>query len=427
MNDLAIETSALDHRYVWHPFTDMRQWLAASPLVVVGGRGCWLYDANGRKYLDGNASIWTNIHGHNHPKLNAALTEQAGAIAHSSFLGLTNPPAARLAAQLVALLPASRLGKVFFSDNGSTAVEVALKMAVQSFQLMGRPKKNGFATFDAAYHGDTVGASSLGGIGVFHDRFASLHFPVQRIADPNQLDRLEPAKLAGLIIEPIVQGAAGIRLWPRGTLKPLREWCDENEVWLIFDEVLTGFGRTGRMFACEHENVFPDFLVLAKGLTGGYLPLGATITTDQIFNQFLGEPEDMKTFFYGHSYAGNALGCAVALANLEVFAEENTLEVLAPKIVHLTAGLERLRQIPAVKEVRQAGFIAGIELGKRDGSSLDWREFTGARVCLRAREYQLLTRPIRDVVVLLLPLCATEGEIDLAIEAIGKAVQEVVG
>ena len=299
-------------------------------------------------------------------------------------------------------------------------------MAVQSFQLMGRPQKNGFATFDAAYHGDTVGASSLGGIGVFHDRFASLHFPVQRIADPDQLNRLEPAKLAGLIIEPIVQGAAGIRLWPSGTLKRLRDWCDENEVWLIFDEVLTAFGRTGRMFACEHENVFPDFLVLAKGLTGGYLPLGATLTTDRIFNQFLGEPEEMKTFFYGHSYAGNALGCAVALANLEVFAEEDTLGALAPKIIHLGTGLEHLRQIAGVKEVRQAGFIAGIELGKSDGSSLDWREFTGARVCLRAREYQLLTRPVRDVVILLLPLCASEAEIDLAIEALAKATRDVV-
>ena len=426
MNDLANEISTLDRGYVWHPFTDMRQWLSDSPLVIVEGRGCWLYDAHGRKYLDGNASIWTNIHGHNHPKLNAALAEQARAIAHSSFLGLTNPPAARLAAQLVALLPMSTLGKVFFSDNGSTAVEVALKMAVQSFQLMSRPEKNGFATFDAAYHGDTVGASSLGGIGFFHDRFASLHFPVQRIADPDQLNRLEPAKLAGLIIEPIVQGAAGIRLWPSGTLKRLRDWCDENEVWLIFDEVLTAFGRTGRMFACEHENVFPDFLVLAKGLTGGYLPLGATLTTDRIFNQFLGEPEEMKTFFYGHSYAGNALGCAVALANLEVFAEEDTLGALAPKIIHLGTGLEHLRQIAGVKEVRQAGFIAGIELGKSDGSSLDWREFTGARVCLRARAYQLLTRPIRDVVILLLPLCASEAEIDLAIEALAKATRDVV-
>jgi adenosylmethionine-8-amino-7-oxononanoate aminotransferase len=415
----------LDKAHVWHPFTQMRAWNLPEhePLVLVAGKGAWLEDSLGRKYLDGNSSIWTNIHGHNHPIINEAIRDQLASIAHSSFLGFTNPMAIELARQLVLRVPASSLTKVFFSDDGSTAIEVAVKMTVQYFSQNQRPRKLRFIAFENAYHGDTLGASSLGGISIFHDRFKSHHFPVIRIQSIEELAPIDPEEVAGLVIEPLIQGAAGMRLWPAGMLKGLREWCDANEVFLIFDEVMTGFGRTGKFLGCQHENVFPDFLAVAKGLTGGYLPLAATLTTDRVFEGFLGTPE--KTFFYGHSYAGNPLGCAAALANLRIFEQEQTLELLQPKIEHLARRLDRLNEFPNVREVRRCGFIAGIEIQQKEGT--DWRNQMGARICLAARSRGLLTRPIGNVVVLMLPLCVTLEEIDLATDAIGKAITEVEG
>jgi len=414
-----------DRRHVWHPFTQMQDWLAQEPVLITSGQGAWLHDDRGRRYLDGNSSIWTNLHGHRHPRLNDALRTQADQLDHASFLGLTNAPAALLAERLVSLVNDTALTRVFYSDDGSTGVEVALKMAIQYFQQNGQPQRTGFVAFEHAYHGDTFGASSLGGISLFHDRFAAYHFPVMRVADLAGLEKLDPAGIAAVIIEPLVQGAAGMRLWPSGLLTRLQDWCRRWGVFLILDEVMTGFGRTGRMFAYQHEGVQPDFLVLAKGLTGGYLPLAATLTTERVFNGFLGRYEDLRTFFYGHSYTGNPLGCAVALANLDVFATENTLDHLARKIQVLGDQLAGLQTLKYVRAARRCGFIAGIELGQPDGEPFDWREQIGSKVCQAARQYQLLTRPIGDVIILMLPYCVTEAEIGLAVQAIRRATLEI--
>jgi adenosylmethionine-8-amino-7-oxononanoate aminotransferase len=421
-----------DKRHVWHPFTQMRDWCAPGhePLVLVEGRGSTLVDAEGREYLDGNSSIWTNIHGHSHPKIVAALREQAGKLAHSSFLGFTNEPAVRLAEKLVALFPADTLTRVFYSDDGSTAIEVALKMAVQYHQLTGHPGRCRFAAFDHAYHGDTAGAASLGGIAAFHERFAPLSFPVVRVTDLaalEALDRDSIASLAAVVIEPLIQGAAGMRTWPSGLLRDLRAWCDRHGVFLILDEVMTGFGRTGKMFACQHEEVVPDFIALAKGLTGGTMPLAATLTTERVFEAFLGDYAEMKTLFYGHSYCGNPLGCAAALASLEVFEEERTLERLQPKIRHMGELLCDLAAEPHVGAVRQCGFMAGVDVVRSDGSPYPWQDQTGARICVAARRHGLLTRPIRDTLVLMPPLCFTETELERAAGALRTGIREICG
>ena len=405
----------------------MQAWCAPDhePIVLVEGQGSILWDSHGREYIDGNSSIWTNIHGHNHPAINAAIKSQLDKVAHVSFLGSTNAPAIELAQKLAGCFPSGSLARTFYSDDGSTAVEVAVKMAVQYWQLRGRPEKCRFVAFENAYHGDTTGAASLGGVDIFTSRFASIHFPVERAANLDAISSLTPDCLAAVIIEPLVQGAAGIRVWPPGMLRSLREWCDANDVLLIFDEVLTGFGRTGRLFACEHESVLPDFLCLAKGLSGGYLPLAATLTTEEVYEAFLGEYQDLKTFFYGHSYCGNALGCAAALANLEIFEEENVLESLKGKIALLKQLLAGLGKLPNVAETRQCGMIAGIEVRRSCGERFPWREQTGARVCIAARKYGLLTRPIMDTIVLIPPLCITGAQLERATEAIQRAIQDV--
>ena len=432
---------AADKTHLWHPFTQMKAWSAADhePLVLVEGGGAILRDSEGREYLDGNSSIWTNIHGHGHPKITAAIKDQLDRVAHVSFLGSSNAPAIALAEKLVAaangreasterwgqrFLPLTR---VFYSDDGSTAIEVALKMSLQYWQLSGQPQRTHFVAFDNAYHGDTAGASSLGGVGTFTSRFAAVHFPVRHVADIAALELIETEEIAAIIIEPLVQGAAGIRLWPPGMLRELRAWCDRHDVLLICDEVLTGFGRTGRMFACQHEDVLPDFLCLAKGLTGGYLPLAATLTTERIYEAFLGEYHELKTFFYGHSYCGNPLGCAAALASLQVFEEEKTLEILQPKIALLRELLAGLKENPHVADIRQCGFIAGIELQRAPGEPYPWQDQTGPRVCLAARRHGLLTRPILDTLVLMPPLCISDDQLASCARAIRKAIAEVCG
>jgi adenosylmethionine-8-amino-7-oxononanoate aminotransferase len=424
------ELQALDKRHLWHPFTQMRDWCAPdhAPLVIGRGQGAILWDSDGREYIDGNASIWTNIHGHNHPAINDAIRKQLASVAHTSFLGFTNEPAIRLAAALTGLLPQERLTRVFYTDDGSTAVECALKMAIQFWELEGRDHRSEFAAFDEAYHGDTLAAASLGGIAAFHRRFHDLGLRVHHVAGLASLESL-PAqwinKLAAVVIEPLVQGAAGMRLWPRGLLREVRAWCDRHDVLLIFDEVLTGFGRTGTMFACEQERVVPDFLCLAKGLTGGYLPLGATLTTERVFAAFLGRYDELKTFFHGHSYCGNPLGCAAALASLRVFRDEQVLDRLPAKVLRFAELLADLRAaVPGhIGDVRQCGLMAGIDLMKDApaGERFDWREQTGARVCLAARQFGLLTRPIRDTIILIPPLCITETQLEQATTAIRRA------
>jgi adenosylmethionine-8-amino-7-oxononanoate aminotransferase len=427
---------AADQAHSWHPFTQMRDWCAPGhePLVIVSGNGAVLRDSRGREYLDGNSSIWTNLHGHNHPRINAAITRQLGAFAHSSFLGLTHPLAIELATELVGLFPAGTLTRVFYSDDGSTAVEAALRMATQYWQLAGQPQRRHFLSFDRAYHGDTLGAARLGGIPMFHQRLAAdgvspENTGVRRVGGLEELDALpaqEIRTLAAVVIEPLIQGAAGMRLWPAGMLRKLRTWCDLHGVLLIADEVMTGFGRTGTMFACEREQVLPDFLCLAKGLTAGYLPLAATLTTEKIFAAFLGEYGERKTFFYGHSYTGSALGCAAALANLAIFREEQTLARLQPLLHRLGELLEtRLAPLPHVGEIRQCGFIAGIDLlaNPRTGEAFPWEAQTGARVCLAARQHGLLTRPIGDTLVLMPPYCVSEDQLERMVEALRRAIQ----
>lgn len=380
-----------------------------------------LRDQHGREYLDGNSSIWTNIHGHRHPTITAAIQEQAARIAHTSFLGFTNPPAIQLAEELVDLFPGGKLSRVFYSDDGSTAIEVAVRMSLQFWRQNGRPERDMIIAFDRAYHGDTLGAASLGGIPLFKGDTEGFGYRVRRVASLEALYRLpadELRRAAAVIIEPLIQGAAGMRLWPPGMLHALDGWCRESDVFLILDEVMTGFGRTGKMFACENEGVVPDFIALAKGLTGGYLPLAVTLTTERVFEGFLGEG---KTFFYGHSYCGSQLGCAAALASLRVFREESVIETLAPRIAHLADRLAELAKLPQVKEKRQCGLIAAIDINAPSDLK------TGARICLAARKHGLLTRPILNTLVLMPPLCVAADEISAMTDALRKAIIEVCG
>ena len=417
-----------DRAHCWHPFTRQGDWCAPdhAPLVITCGRGSWLWDSEGRRYLDGNSSIWTNIHGHAHPLITAAIRNQLEKSSHISFLGLTHPGAVELAQQLCALFPPHSLERVFFSDNGSTAIECALKMAVQYRQQSGAARRHHFIAFSNGYHGDTLGAASLGGVGRFFERFTGHGYPVTHVRSLDELRAL-PAQTventAGVVIEPLIQGVHEMRPWPAGMLAGLRDWCGATGSHLILDEVMTGFGRTGKMFACQHENVVPDFLCLAKGLTGGTLPLAATLTTARIYAAFLGAPA--RAFYYGHSYTANPLGCAAALASLEVFQQEQTLEHLPAKIDHLRAGLAALKAAhPMVHDVRQCGFIAGIELRHPKGTKFPAAWHAGEAVCLAARSHGLLTRPVLDTLVLLPPLSTTTAELDHALAALDATLTE---
>jgi adenosylmethionine-8-amino-7-oxononanoate aminotransferase len=415
-----------DKRFVWHPFTDMRQWCTAEhePLVLVEGRGALLWDSKGREYIDGNSSIWTNIHGHNHPHINAVIRRQLDRVAHTSFLGFTNPAAIELAQAIVGLFPGSSLSRVFFSDDGSTGIEVALRIADQYWRLR-HSRKHRFIAFQSGYHGDTAGAASLGAAAMF--QFASPHwnFPAMQVPNMKALEALAPAeiaKIAAVVIEPLIQGAAGMRLWPSGTLRAIRDWCSRTDTLLIVDEVMTGFGRTGRMFATEHEGVIPDIMVLAKGLSGGYLPLAITLISEKLFSVFDGSVAEGKALAYGHSYTANALGCAAAKASLEVFENERVLQALEPKIQHLSSALAVLGEVSGVKEVRQCGFIAGIEV---EESPKAVRPGLAATICIEARRHGLLTRPIGNVVVLMPPLCITIAQLTKAVEAVRTSIAEV--
>lgn len=440
-----------DRQYLWHPFTQMQEWERETPLIIDRGKGSYLIDTEGTRYLDGTSSIWVNLHGHRHPTLNRALTKQLEHIAHSTFLGLSNPPAIELARALIRIAPKG-LGRVFYSDNGSTAVEIALKMAVQYWQQR-HPKagrKNTFLHLKLAYHGDTIGAVSVGNIQLFHERFKPLLFPTVKAEPPYcyrcplKLDYpscriacLDPIEvilktrhqeLAGFVIEPLMQAAAGMVTHPPGYLKRIRELCTTYQVLLIADEVATGFGRTGRMFACNHEGVTPDLMAISKGLTGGYMPLAATLTTEEVYSAFLGKYEEFKTFFHGHSYTGNQLGCAVALANLKVFQRERTLAKLRPKIVALSRLLHPLVNMKHVGNVRQQGFMAGIELVKNSTSKEPYplKARIGHRVAAAARTKGLLIRPIGNVLVLIPPLSTSLAELRKMVEALRASIEDVL-
>jgi len=398
-----------DRTHAWHPFTDQEEWESSDPLVIVRGEGCWLFDSEGRRYLDANSSIWTNIHGHGHPRIVAAIQAQAATLSHSSYLGFANDKATELAERLCGLFPDGMLPRCFFSDDGSTALEVALKMSLQWNQQNGGEDRTGIIAFDLAYHGDTLGASSVGGVSRFIKGYGESGLPTYRVAgmdDLKGLPEIVVKSASAVVIEPLIQGVNQMRPWPKGMLKELRDWCDANEVHLILDEVMTGFGRTGTMFACQQEEVVPDFLCLAKGLTGGTMPLAATLTTKKIYEGFKGGPE--RTFYYGHSYTGNPLGCAAALASLEVFGESGVLKEVEEKGAYLEAGLGRFSQI---SDVRRVGLVLGMDI-----------EGDGKEFCLKLRKHQVLTRPILNTIVLMPPLSVSKGELDHLIEAIGKVI-----
>jgi adenosylmethionine---8-amino-7-oxononanoate aminotransferase len=418
---------AADKRFIWHPFTDMPAWCAPEhePLILVEGRGAWLRDSHGREYIDGNSSIWTNIHGHNHPHINEKIRQQLDRVAHTSFLGFTNPAAIELARAIVGLFPENTLTRVFYSDDGSTGVEVALRIADQYWRLR-NSRRNQFIAFQNGYHGDTAGAASLGAAAMFQVGPSRWNFPAIQVPTVKALERIsapEMAKTAAVVIEPLIQGAAGMKLWPEGTLRAVREWCDRTGTLLIVDEVMTGFGRTGRMFAIEHESINPDIMVLGKGLTGGYLPLAITLTREEIFSRFDGSVVEGRALAYGHSYTGNPIGCIAAKASLEIFEHDRVLEALQPKIEQMRLELERLGELPMIAEVRRCGFIAGIEL--KESVAPGKVKSAAGEVCLAARRHGLLTRPIHNVVVLMPPLCITPTELTKAIDAIRASILEV--
>lgn len=416
----------LDKRVLWHPFTQMAEW---NPLVIARGEGSFLFDDAGRRYLDGVSSLWCNVHGHNHPRLNQALQVQAERLAHSTFLGLTHEPGIRLAAELVEAAPPG-LERVFFSDSGSTAVEVALKQSFQYWQLRGRPAKQRFLRLSDAYHGDTLGAVGVGGIELFHRIFGPLL--VQSIPIPSpagtdgarSLARLDEElerrayEIAAFVLEPLIQGAAGMLVHPPGYLASVAALCSRHGVHLIVDEVATGFGRTAKLFACEHEQVRPDFLCLAKGISGGYLPLAATLTTSEIYEAFLGARSEMKQFFHGHTYTANPLACAVGLESLRLLREQTLGNAIA-RADELAAALARVANHPAVRETRRCGLMVGIELASREG------RFVGSEVCDRGRHHGVLLRPLGDVVVWMPPLTINADEIGLLERATLHALDEV--
>jgi len=427
---MAKKLEQTDKQYLWHPFTQMKDWLENDQLIIERGDGVYLFDTKGNKYIDGVSSLWVNVHGHCHPKLNQAIKKQLDKISHTTLLGLGNVPSIDLAKKLVEITPKG-LDKAFYSDSGSTAVEIALKIAFQYWQQTSPPSplhfmergaetakggrgggriKNKFITLTNAYHGDTIGSVSVGGIDLFHKIYKPLLFKSIKVQpDTKAIEAVmkkHHQEVAAIIMEPLIQGAAGMLLLPKGLLKAVRQLCNKYNILMIIDEVATGFGRTGKMFACEHEKVSPDIMCLAKGITGGYLPLAATLTSQKIYNAFLGKHEELKTFFHGHTYTGNPLASAAALANLEIFKKEKTIQKLQPKIKLLQKELQKFTKLKNVKEIRQLGFMVGIELKGYSG-----RERTGHKIILEARKRGAILRPLGDVIVLMPPLSITKAEL----------------
>jgi len=439
-----------DKKYLWHPFTQMRDWVAEEPLVIERGRGSYLYDTLGNRYIDGVSSLWVNVHGHRKREVDNAVIRQVRTLAHSTFLGLTHPTAIELAKRLVKVTPKG-LDRVFYSDSGSTAVEIALKMAFQYWRHQGDDERTKYLCLKEAYHGDTIGSVSVGGMDLFHEAFGPLLFETVKAPAPycyrcelglispkcklacadrlGELMKKHAGEVAAMVIEPVVQGAAGMITHPKGYLKRVRELCDRHGIFMIADEVATGFGRTGRMFACEHEGVSPDIMCLAKGITGGYLPLAATLTTSKIYDGFLGEYGEFKTFFHGHTYTGNPLACAAALASLDIFAKEKTLEMLKGKTALLSEMLEKVYALPHVGDVRQRGFMVGIELvrDKATREPYPLSEKRGILVTQAARDMGVIIRPLGNVIVLMPPLSISEAELKKLVGVVLKAIKKVTG
>ena len=436
---------------VWYPFTQMQEFMEYSPLPIASAEGCWLQDVNGRRYLDGISSLWANVHGHQHPVINSAIEQQMGRVAHSTMLGLSHPVGIELARQLVQITPET-LTRVFYSDSGATAVEIALKMAYQYWQLKGETQRHKFLKLSDAYHGDTIGAVSVGGMDIFHERFGRLLFDTVKVPAPHlyrhpfpvtsdeeaveryialstELVERHAEQACGLIVEPIIQGAAGMLIHPAGYLKHLRELTRRHNILLIADEVAVGFGRTGRMFASEWEDVSPDLLCLGKGITGGYLPLAATMATEEIFAAFVGDFAELKTFYHGHTYTGNPLACAAALASLQIFEDEKTLDeaVFGPKKERYNQGMKQLQKLNHVGSTRYRGLMGGVEivLNRETKESYPFDMRIGNQVIMEAREQGVMLRPLGDVIVLMPPLAVSLDELDILFEVTGKAIRKV--
>ncbi|KEO83069.1 adenosylmethionine--8-amino-7-oxononanoate transaminase [Tumebacillus flagellatus] len=442
------ELAEKSRKHLWNSFTQMQGYNEDLPVIIESGDGVKLRDVTGREFYDGVSSIWLNVHGHNVPELNDAITAQLGKIAHSTILGMANVPAILVAERIANLTPPG-LEKVFYSDSGATSVEIAIKMAFQYWQHRGRPEKQAFVTMNNAYHGDTIGAVSVGAIDLYHKAYSKLLFQSYRVEYPycyrcplgeelstcafaclQQVEQLleeKSSEIAGFIIEPIVQGASGIITMPHGFLARLRELCTKHDVLMICDEVATGFGRTGKMFACEYDGVSPDIMCMGKGLTGGYLPVAATVTTDEVYDAFLGSYESAKTFFHGHSFAGNQLGCAAALANFELFEKNDLVRNVALKSEHAAAKLEKFRELKHVGDIRQRGLMIGIEL-VRDRETKEEYEFgdkIGLIVSRRACELGMIIRPLGNVVVFMPPLASTVEELDAMIDILYEAIADI--
>ena len=451
MNDTAMQLELWDKAYNWHPFTPMASYLESQPIIITKAHGFFLVDQFGNEYIDGFSSLWCNLHGHQVPELDNALKEQLQKVAHSTFLGLSNEPATILAKRLIELAPKG-LTRVFYSDSGATAVEVALKMAFQFWHQCPNPRKNKtkFLALGMAYHGDTMGDVSIGDLGRFHDMFKPLLFPTIKSPAPYcyrcplqlkpescgmacalELEKLveqHADELVAVVIEPLVQGAAGMVTAPKGFLKRVREVTKKHNVLLIADEVAVGFGRTGTLFACEQEEVVPDFLCLAKGITGGYLPLAATLATEEVFNAFLNEPgKEDKTFQHGHTYTANPLGAAVAIASLDLLMANNgVLAQVAAKGQRMQRHLDRLWEFSFVGDIRRSGLMIGIELvGNRETRTPFPANINAAHaICMLAGKHGLMIRPLGDVVVLMPPLAIPEELVDRIGEVLYNCLME---
>lgn len=442
------ELALKDKKHIWHPFTQMQDWQSEEILIIEKGEGNYLIDTEGKRYLDGVSSLWCNVHGHRVPEIDDAIRDQLSKIAHSTFLGLSNVPAIELGEKLVEIAPRG-LSRVFYSDSGSEAVEIALKMAYQYCQQKGYKAKKKFVKLTQSYHGDTIGSVSIGGIDLFHQMYEPLLFGTYSVEAPYRyrwpgtddpqkvmeasLEQLESVlarhheELVAFVMEPRMQGAAGMIDQPHGYIRRVRELTAKHNVLLICDEVATGFGRTGTMFACDSEGVTPDILTAAKGLTGGYLPLAATLTTEEIYEGFLGSYAEMKTFFHGHTFTGNPLAASAALANLKLFETRGTIEALQPKIEILKERFARFYDLKAAGDIRQAGFMAGIELvrDKKTKDSYPWEEKIGVRVIMKAREKGAILRPLGPVIVLMPPLSIEEGELHKLLDITYESIKEV--
>lgn len=440
-----------DKQYIWHPFTQMKTYQHEPSLIIERGNGSYLYDVEGNKYLDGYASLWVNVHGHNDPELNHALMEQVEKIAHSTLLGAANIPSIHLAEKLIEITPRS-LQKVFYSDTGATSVEIALKIAYQYWKNKDSQKyasKNMFISLKEAYHGDTVGAVSVGGMNLYHRIFKPLLF--ERIETPTpysyrmseigdesevkkfclkELEKLLQQRhheIAGMIVEPLIQGAAGMIVHPTGFLKELQRLCNQYKILLICDEVAVGFGRTGSLFACEQEGVEPDILSLGKGITGGYMPLAATLTTNDIYDAFLGEVEEQKTFYHGHTYTGNQLACAVALKNIECIQKRELIKDVQQKSSSIEPLLKELKEFSIVGDVRQKGMMMGIEIvqDKRSKKIFPTNYQIEHQIILEARKRGLIIRPLGNVIAVVPILAMKEDELKRVMDIIADSIYTI--